>query len=156
MAWAVPRAQNRRSMHVIHLFGFVAALGFIAAPYAHGHDERGTLFPDTVKPKPDHPKRHHPYSGQPQPSRPPQRTYIEREREYEPRPRPRASTPEKPVAPAVRTQSTRTTAKPPERDAALARCDDLRGRMERAMRNESRSGDERRAIYQEQLRAGCT
>jgi hypothetical protein len=43
-----------------------------------------------------------------------------------------------------------------ERDADLARCDELRRRMERAMRNESRSGDERRAIYQEQLRAGCT
>lgn len=45
--------------------------------------------------------------------------------------------------------------KAPPRDADLARCDDLRRRYENAMRAESRSAAERKAIYQQQVQAGC-
>jgi hypothetical protein len=133
-------------MHARHLFVLVAALGFMNAACAQ------PLFPDTVKPKPE--PRSKPHS-KPH-STPPQRTHVDRERAHEPRPRqPRASTPERSVAPAGQAQPTRTTASPPVRDVTLSRCDELRRRMEQAMREEARSGDQRRAIYQEQLRAGC-
>lgn len=45
--------------------------------------------------------------------------------------------------------------KAPARDADLARCDELRRRYENAMRTESTSAGERKAIYQQQVRAGC-
>ena len=125
---------------MLRLLVLVAALGFMNAPYA----QTAPLFPDTVKPKPE--PRSKPHS-KPH-STPPQRTHIE------PRPRPpRASTPERPVA--VQAQPGKSAASPPVRDVTLSRCDELRRRMEQAMRDEARSGDQRRAIYQEQLRAGC-
>jgi len=43
----------------------------------------------------------------------------------------------------------------PARDPDLARCDDLRRRYENAMRRESASAAERKAIYQKQVRSGC-
>jgi hypothetical protein len=147
-------------MHATRLIGLVAALAFTDAPDAQTRDERfpapprkatPSPMPYKAKPESHQPKGSRPATGQPA-SRPPHRPHVERE--YEPWPRPRASTPVRAAPPAAQTQTTRTTA-PPERDAALAYCDELRRRMERAMRNESRSADERRAIYQEQLRAGC-
>lgn len=134
------------------------------APYAQTRDERLDPARKKASPPPSTPERVKPQASQPKPSQPkssptyvapPQRARIERERVHEPRPTPRPSTPERSAASPAQTQPARMTARPPERDASLARCDELRRRMERAMRDESRTVDERRAIYQEQLRAGC-
>ena len=141
-------------MRAIPLFVLVATVGFMNAPHAQTRDERVTepprkksaspSMPDTVKPKaPAQPSASQPRSS------PPHRTRVERE--HEPRPTPGA-------------QPTRDITRPPERDASLARCDDLRRRMENAMREEMRGGSaarmqqvsaERRSIYEQQLRAGC-
>jgi len=45
--------------------------------------------------------------------------------------------------------------KAPEREPELVRCDELRRRYESAMRAESRTQAERKAIYQQQVHAGC-
>ena len=93
----------------------------------------------------------------------PPRTRERTERDYDPRPAPRPSVSPKSTS-APKTQAVRSTVAPPPRDPALARCDEFRRRMEQVMREEMRGGDpvrmqrlaeERKRIYQEELRAGC-
>ena len=67
------------------------------------------------------------------------------------------------AAPKAKPEKTSTPA-PPPRDPDLARCDEFKKRYEQVIREEMRGGDpvrmqrlaeERKRIYQEELRAGC-
>ena len=145
-------------MHVFHILGLIAGLAIAA-----GDDDKqrkktaGTPLPYAPPPKTRPSNENSEYT------RPPYRPRTERD--YEPWKANRSSPPPKPAPPkAPKTQAVKNTTKPEPRDPALARCDDFKRRMEGVIREEQRGGDsarmqrladERRKIYQDELRAGC-
>ena len=143
-------------MPAVRLIGLVASLAFAAAAYAD-EDRQKKKASHTPPPKTSPSKANNEYT------RPPYRPRTERD--YEPWKTNRSSPPPKPTPPkAPKTQAVNNTTKPEPRDPALARCDDFKRRMESVIREEQRGGDparmqrladERRKIYQDELRAGC-
>ena len=154
-------------MPVVHLFGLIASLAVAGAVYAQASMRAEDDKPrkKATLPAPPTPPKPRPTTNENREfTRPPYRPHTERD--YEPwrtqrnTPAPRSSS-----TPAPRTQPAKTPAKPAEaRDPALARCDDLKRRMEQLVREEGFGGDaarqpriaeQKRALYQEELRYGC-
>ena len=158
-------------MHAVQLLGAIAGLAFIGAAYAQASLRGGptpTTPPSSTERSDDDwrfpakPKAQTPSSTYTAPPRYRERT----EREYDQRPTERPSPPPRSSSTSTpRTQPVKTPAKPSEaRDPALARCDDLRRRMEQLVREEGYGGDasrhqrlaeQKRSLYQEELRFGC-
>jgi hypothetical protein len=148
-------------MPAVHLIALVAGLALAAAAYADDDRQKKKAshkpLPYTPPPKTSPSNENSEYT------RPPYRPRTERD--YEPWKTNRSSPLPKPAPPkAPKTQAVKNTTKPEPRDPALARCDDFKRRMESVIREEQRGGDparmqrlgdERRKIYQDELRAGC-
>ena len=160
-------AQNRPRTHAIPLLGLIAGLALSGAVYAQASmraDDEKQRKKATL-PAPPTPHKPKPVTREREFTRPPYRPHTERD--YEPWRTQRNTTPApRPSAtPAPRTQPAKSTAKPAEaRDPALARCDELKRRMEQLVREEGFGGDaahrqriaeQKRALYQEELRYGC-